>query len=155
VIGLLEGMLGEDRLVPLVPAQRVAQTQRLRELARLVDQLVDPFQVAPRLDARELLEERTRLDLCAVSLGVFEQPVHKSIPRAMGALRLGASSMSGGRAARRSSVASPMPQPPLRPGRPTVRCDVRPSGRQTPAAAIRGKFRSGEHGMAMSVSEPF
>ena len=77
MISFLEGVFREDALVSLVPAERVAQAERLRELARLVNELMDPSQIVRMFDSSEPLEERTCLDLCAVSFSVFEQPVHK------------------------------------------------------------------------------
>ena len=49
MIGLLERVLGKDRLVAPIVTERIAQAQRLRKLTRLMDELVDPLQIVRTL----------------------------------------------------------------------------------------------------------
>jgi hypothetical protein len=51
MIGLLQRVLGKDRLPALVVTERVAQAQRLRKFTRLMNELVDPLQVVRSLCA--------------------------------------------------------------------------------------------------------
>jgi hypothetical protein len=57
MIGLLERVFGENRLITLVVTQGIPQAKSLREFARLVDELMNPLQVARALCPRQFPEK--------------------------------------------------------------------------------------------------
>src|SRR5690242_10168575 len=83
MIGLLECVLGKDRLPAPVVTERIAQAQCLRKFTRLVDELVDPLQIVRARCAGQALEERPLTNLRPILLGRFDQPLHARTPLSM------------------------------------------------------------------------
>jgi hypothetical protein len=72
VISLLKRMLGKDRLPAPVVTEGIAQAQRLRELTRLMNKLVDPLQIVRTLRAGQALEKRPLPQLRTIFLRRFD-----------------------------------------------------------------------------------